>query len=346
MIEVATITFHNGKSRTRAGKGYRGYHTKASMKSTLAYIMRDDKTSLELKSGIHCSPDSAYKEMLLIKELYGKDEEDGKNRFIIHFSQNFSEGEAAPEIVHKIAKELLDMPMFDGFQVAYATHTDTGKYHTHFVINTVNMDTGEKWQMSEKQLQELKDYSDSLCQKYGLSVVQHMQGEKNRETYKSQLQLKTEQEGKSWKKETYLTVKACLEAATSREEFIELMKSMGYGVAWSEQRTYVTFTDPDGHKIRNKKLYPRSAYTKEAMEERFALNKQYAKLLKERDDKQMWNDTLGAASGMLRIVKSMQAGGERYPMQHIQKNYSSKAARMEMAKEEQKGRGIDWENEG
>lgn len=278
---------------------------------------------------------------MLCKQMYGKAQEDGQNRMLIHFSQHFVEGETTPEIVHEIAERLLQHEMFKGFQIVYATHLDTKNLHTHFVINSVSLEDGHKWQMSQKELQQLKDYSDSIIRDYGLYVTQKTRKQEE-ESYKSQHQIRMEQQGTSWKRETYLAVKTCMELATSRTQFIQAMNTLGYQVDWSDTRKYITFTDVDGHKVRNKKLYPYSQFSKEAMERRFELNKQYQEIKQEQEV----NEVMDAAYGILRLANSISRGSNnRYPLQQIEKDYSSAAARKELAKEAQKGRGIDWEHE-
>lgn len=339
MAVIGTITFFNGKSKTKAGAGYRGYHTLDSLKRVLDYETSEEKTKPWLISSLNCNAATAYEEMVLCKEMYDKAQEDGKNRMLIHFSQNLVEGETTPEIAHEIAGKLVQHRFFEGFQVVYATHLDTGKLHTHFVVNSVNLEDGHKWELSTKQLQELKDYSDSILREYGLHITQKTR-KKEEEAYKSQHQIRMEAQGTSWKYETYLAVKTCMEFATSKEEFIKTMNQLGYQVDWSDTRKYVTFTDPDGHKLRNKKLYPQEKFSKEAMEKRFILNAQY----REMERKQETENAMDMAYGILRLANSIsKSTGTRYPLQQIEKDYSSAAARRELAKEAEKGRGLDWE---
>lgn len=336
---MATITFHNGRSKTSAGNGYRGYHSKSSVKRAIEYITREDKTQPWLVGSVNCNAATAYEEMMLCKEMYGKDAETGRNRMIIHFSQNFVPGETTPDEAKEIAEELLKHPMFDGYQIVHATHVDRAHIHTHFVINSVNLESGLKWEMSMMQMEQLKEYSDSIVAAHGLYVVPH--NDKKSESYKSQQQIRMEKNGTSWKREMYLTVKLCMEAATSRQIFIREMEKMGYRVDWTDNRKYITFTDEDGHKMRNKKLYPYAKFTKEAMEERFLQNKQYQEMMKEDQEKEV----LDGAYGILRLANSLKKlGGERgrYPMQQIERSDSA-AARKERMKQAQKGQGLDWE---
>lgn len=337
-MNIGTITFHDGKSRTNKGAGYRGYHTLASLKGTIAYITKEEKTKPHLICGFNCNPQTAYEEMVLTKKIYNKDKEDGKNRMLIHFSQNLVEGETTPEQAKEIADRLLEHPFFNGFQVVYATHIDTGKLHTHFVINTVNMEDGHKWEFSKKDLQELKDYSDSILKEYHLYVVPKIEQEKV--AFVNHGEWKAKKEGRSWKYETFLAVKNCKEYATSKEEFVKALNKLGYQVDWKEEHKYITFTNKDGKKIRNKKLYPENQFTKEALEKRFKLNLQYQKMNEQQKD----NEKIDTAVGLLRLLKQFEnLGNEKYPLQKLEKDFNSRLAKMDGAKEAEKGRGMNWE---
>ncbi|MGN0438181.1 MAG: relaxase/mobilization nuclease domain-containing protein [Lachnospiraceae bacterium] len=342
MSIIATLQFHDGKYTKDGKAGRRGYHTLQSLRDLINYITRDDKTQPWLIGSRNCSssPDICYEEMVLCKRMYDKAQEDGKNRMCIHFSQNLVAGETTPDIAYEIAGRLARHKFFDGFQVIYAVHLDTGNLHTHFCVNSVNQEDGHKWQLSPKQLQELKDYSDEIIKEYGLYVVPKKQIHEN--NYKSKFQMQMEEQGTSWKYETYLSVKACMEVATSREMFIKEMNKLGYQVDWRDERKYITFTDSEGHKLRNRKLYPQSQFTKEALEKRFALNRQI---------QQQYNPVAGVSFGldatynMLRLANSLKKQTNTpYPMQQLEKNNSSMAAKKERVKENEKGRGIDWEH--
>ena len=60
---------------------------------------------------------------------------------------------------------------FEGFEVVVATHIDRDHWHNHFVVNSVNSETGLKIQINEKGLEELRNRSDEICQQFGLEVL-------------------------------------------------------------------------------------------------------------------------------------------------------------------------------
>ena len=78
-----------------------------------------------------------------------------------------------------------------------------------------------------------------------------------------------------------LSVMDCRETATSREDFIDQMKSRGYGVDWQDSHKYITFTDLERQsqgekqcKVRNNKLekYYAVDFGKESLEHGFEIN--------------------------------------------------------------------------
>ena len=266
---MAAIEFINRKNKT-----------KQSMKRVLKYIVQENKTEEHLIFGMYCDKDTAYEDFIQVKQLFGK--EDGRQ--YIHFVQSFSPDEnITPELANEIARRLISHPMFEGFQILMATHTDTPHIHTHFVINTVNAQTGLKWHKSAQDLQNLKEFSDELCREYGLNVIDNKKKQKG---HKSSGEYRHEQRGTSWKYELFLAVTACMRTAASRKDFIDKMSKLGYQVIWDDNKKYITFITPDGKKCRNKKLYPPEKFTKKNMERVFAENKQF---LDKKVSEKKWN---------------------------------------------------------
>lgn len=350
---MAVIEMINGKRyKGKDGRMKRvSYKTHAAMRKLIDYIYNDQKTEQILKQGLRCSPDTAYKEFLLTKQIYNKTE-DGWKRMVVHFTQSFKPGEVTPEEASEIAAELLRDKMFDGFQVAYATHIDRDHIHTHFVINACNQDTGHQWQMSTAGLQYLKDLSDELCRAHGLSIVQNNVLHR---PHKSYGQHKAEENGTSWIKESKMAVDNVMKIAISKEDFIEKMQQLGYQTTWTKSRKYITWTfdTPNGARtIRNSRFFPPEKYTKEALESRFSANKQYqeqrAKRLEERNQEDMNEvDHMMAGAGILFRLMVQMGKQTHYPYQNQARLDALKTdnveAKIERAREAGKGYGIDWE---
>lgn len=233
------------------------YKTKAAVKKIINYIFDPEKTSPEIMGGVFCSPATAVQEFLLTKALYKKE----KGRQVIHLTQAFAPTDnVTPEMVKEIADKFLQHACFKGFQVAYAVHTNKSHLHTHFVINTVNYETGKKWQQTKEELKSLKQYSDDLCREYGLSVIE--QGQKrqmDRGEYRSR------QRQVSYLYETSLAVKLAMAHADSQERFMANMKRQGYKVEWLPGKKEITFTTPEGQKVPDYRLTPKNSYSKESI---------------------------------------------------------------------------------
>ena len=75
-----------------------------------------------------------------------------------------------PETAHEIALKFAQ-EQFKGYEVLVATHIDREHIHSHFILNSVSAETGLKYHPDKNEIQRLRDYSDNLCRKYGLSVV-------------------------------------------------------------------------------------------------------------------------------------------------------------------------------
>ena len=88
-----------------------------------------------------------------------------------HLLQSFHPDEAiTPETAHEIAVKFAS-EQFKGYEVLVATHVDKEHIHSHFIINSVNSDTGNKYHADKDEIQKLRNASDKLCLEYGLTVV-------------------------------------------------------------------------------------------------------------------------------------------------------------------------------
>lgn len=213
--EMAVIEFINAKN-----KQYRG------LKNVLNYIKSPRKTEDHLIYGSNVDPENDFNTFITTKQIYNKTE----GRQFIHFTQAFSPTDQITNaIAYAAGKELLEHEIFKGYQVVMATHVDREHLHNHFVINTVNSETGEKWQLSQNQLAELKDYSDEICLKYGLSIIDEKDSDRD---YKRSIEYRSINEERSWKHELTLAVNSSIYGARNLDQFKENMTKLGYGVEW------------------------------------------------------------------------------------------------------------------
>ena len=137
--------------------------------NVIDYVEADYKTEKQFYvSGVNCNPKTALEEMTITKEQYGKT--GGILGF--HAFQSFAEGEVTPEQCHTIGVRLAEEMWGDRFEVVVSTHLNTNHYHNHFVINSVSFKDGKRYYDKRETYAELRRLSDSLCEEYGLSVIQ------------------------------------------------------------------------------------------------------------------------------------------------------------------------------
>ncbi|QUN13818.1 relaxase/mobilization nuclease domain-containing protein [Clostridium sp. C1] len=191
--------------------------------NVIEYVESDYKTEEQLfVSGINCSPKTALEEMSITKEQYGKT--DGILGF--HAFQSFAEGEVTPEQCHAIGVRLAEEMWGDRFEVVVSTHINTNHYHNHFVINSVSFKDGKRYYDKRETYAELRRLSDSLCEEYGLSVIQE------KPCRNSKINFANYQKDLNNKVNYYSIAKEDLDRAigmaTSYYDFEDLMKAMDY----------------------------------------------------------------------------------------------------------------------
>ncbi|MCR4639207.1 relaxase/mobilization nuclease domain-containing protein [Ruminococcus sp.] len=235
-------------------------------KKSLEYICRDDKTeNKKFVTALNCSLPTAYQEFKNTREMYNKT---GGIRYY-HFVQSHPSGYyIEPALAHKIAVEFAERA-FKGHEVVVATHTDADHIHSHFILNAVNADTGLKYHSNKFTLQDLRQISDGICQKYGVITIS--QPELGKQTHGVTAgEYRSAMRGESWKMNLVNTIDAVMKRAKSKKQFRFYMKQYGYDVKWEDSRKYITYTCPNGRRCRDNKLHD-ARYTKEMMEYEFKI---------------------------------------------------------------------------
>ena len=258
---MATVKFiSDRKMQSRAGLSF-----------ILNYCQRKEKTTLgerQLVSGINCLPASCYEEFVSTKLFYSKD----SGRMFYHLLQSFSPDEdISPETAHEIAVKFAS-EQFKGYEVLVATHVDREHIHSHFIINSVNSDMGNKYHADKDAIQKLRDASDKLCLEYGLTVV--VPTEKAVKPM-SAAEYRSADKCQSWKVALAIAIDDAMQYAKSKQNFIEIMEENGYHVRWLDDRKCITYTTPDGKKCRDFKLHE-TKYLKGNMEFEFRIRKEIA----------------------------------------------------------------------
>ena len=249
---------------------YKRGQTTGCMSAVMRYTMQDKKTEFEgqqLVTGINCQPESVYADFMTTKRLYHKT--DGV--LFYHMVQSFPKGEAVdPVTAHAAALKLAKY--YEGYEVLVCTHTDREHIHSHFLINSVNFDTGRKLHIAKEQLQELRQRNDMVCKEFSLPVFQPREQKQKTKTMTIG-EYHTAARGQSKKLQLMNIINDCMRHASNREEFIALMESEGCKVRWEKSRTNITYTTPSGWQCRDRLLFG-DKYLKENMEYEFRIREE------------------------------------------------------------------------
>lgn len=233
----------------------------------MRYTMQDKKTEFEgqkLITGVNCQPESVYADFMTTKRLHHKT--DGV--LFYHMVQSFPKGEAVdPVTAHAAALKLAEY--YERYEVLVCTHTDREHIHSHFLINSVNFDTGKKLHIAKEQLQELRQRNDQVCMEFSLPVFQPKDRWQKTKTMTIG-EYHTAARGKSKKLQLMNLINDCMRHASTREEFIALMESEGCKVRWEASRRNITYTTPGGWQCRDRLLFG-DKYLKEKMEYEFRI---------------------------------------------------------------------------
>ncbi|WP_303834893.1 relaxase/mobilization nuclease domain-containing protein [Ruminococcus flavefaciens] len=245
-------------------------------KRSLEYICRDDKTEgKKYVTALNCSLPTAYQEFKNTREMYGKT---GGIRYY-HFVQSHPSGyKIEPALAHKIAVEFAERA-FKGHEVVVATHLDTDHVHSHFIVNAVNADTGLKYHSNKFTLQDMRQLSDEICQKYGVTTLSKPEIHKQSNGVTNG-EYRVAMRGESWKMDLSNTIDVVMKRAKSKKQFRFYMKQYGYDVRWEDSRKYITYTCPNGRKCRDNKLHD-AKYRKENMEYEFEIRRNESRLQRE-----------------------------------------------------------------
>lgn len=210
--------------------------SKSPVSNAVNYVTQKEKTLDKLISGHNCMPESVVDEFEMTKQKFNK----LGGRTYYHMIQSFaSDDDITPEQAHEIGLQMAEH-CFPGYQVLVATHIDRQHTHNHFVINSVNMIDGKKMDVAPQDLIAIKNYSNELCEKNGFKTTE-AKTDRNQEP--------------RWKFEIKMMALRMMKESYSMSDFIEKMRLHGIDVKYNPNYKYMTYTDANGHRVRDSKLF-------------------------------------------------------------------------------------------
>ena len=284
--------------------------TPSAQKSMMKYCMRPDKTNLnekvQLVSGHNCVPELAHKSFLATQALYKAEQEkhiadDKDNILFYQYVQSFSpKDKLTPEQAHEIGMQFV-RECFPKHEVLVATHLDNNQLHNHFVINATSFKDGSKLHMNKYTLADMRRLNDEICLAHGLSVLKPYDPTKPSMNL-GQREYRAQEKGESWKFDLLYVITDLMKTCGSKDEFINKLKDKGYDVRWQEHQKTMTYTCPNGMKVRDNKLHD-TRFLKEAMEREFRIREQCLEQLAR----------LAEREGQGNIRETISTDGLRYP---------------------------------
>lgn len=208
---------------------------KINPRTVINYVCNKEKTTDKLISGKDCMPESCEYEFAEVKKAFGKT--DGRTYY--HMIQSFSPNDRiTPEQAHEVGLQMAEL--FEGYQVLVVTHTNKAHTHNHLVINSVNFENGKKLTISNQELEEIKNYSNSICLQNGWDVTE-AKTRRNRNP--------------KWKQIIIEDALTAMAESYSMDEYISKLKELGIYVSYNPDYKYMTYSDAEGHKCRDAKLF-------------------------------------------------------------------------------------------
>ena len=256
-----------------------GNGSRSALGKVIDYCLQPHKTQVGenafCTSGVDCVPAYALDQFMATKQAWGK----FGGTYFYHYVQSFDpHEEITPQEVNEIGVEFASRA-WPGHEVLVATHVDRDHRHNHFVINSVNHETGMKLRQSPKTLQSLRQLSDEICSAHGLSVLKPYAQKPGVHDVKNG-EYRAAVRSESWKFRLRGAITECMEMCWTPEQFRERMREYGYETVWRADRkhiTYVCMNEPPNKDGKLKKCRDRSLsdekFLKEAMENEFAIRK-------------------------------------------------------------------------
>ena len=259
-------------------------NTHGAMRNCIEYVLRQDKTSelLTYVTGPYCHDeinyDLVYRAFLEEKKVWDKD----SGRMYAHNIISWHKDEQiTPEQALEFGKEFAEN-WFSGFQTLVTVHKDKDHIHCHLVTNSVSYEDGRKLHNTRKDLERMKQLTNQMCRKCGLTVAEkgkHFDGSQIEKGEviawsKDKYNLFRQQAKDSFVADCAMAVLKALENCISKEKFIEKMKQFGWNVNWTEKRKHIIFQNQDGKKVRDSNL-SKTFYldiSKEGLENEFNRN--------------------------------------------------------------------------
>lgn len=153
-----------------------GYKEHNAVYNLVNYVLDANKMPSRCFGGVGVDLHGPGKSMYRIKNVFDKTTGNQAEHFILAFSENESRM-LSTYLIYQIAYEICDY--FKGLQVLFALHEVKNTYkspcyeddsvHIHFVVNTVDLNAGNKFRIDFNNINGIRDHILSVLLKYEAS---------------------------------------------------------------------------------------------------------------------------------------------------------------------------------
>lgn len=179
-----------------------------------------------LKAGVNCDIDFIRDDFEETREMFHKND----GRQAMHFVLSFDPKELPNTL--KNQEKCLEIGMELAARIGKNhesgcfIHADQDHLHCHIVTNTVNYETGHKFQMKKHQdLAIFRNISDQICKEHGIEPLEAYKGETVREK-NAEKRIKA-RGGKTWKDEVREAITYAKERSTDMDTYKKLLVEKG-----------------------------------------------------------------------------------------------------------------------
>ena len=147
------------------------YRNTDTINNLVNYVLNPVKMPSMCYGGLGINPGNPADSMCIVKKIYGKTIGKQAEHFILAFNKKEQRLLATPFLM-KIAYEICDF--FKNVQILFAVHEVKNTFlsddyeddliHIHFVVNTVNLQTGNKFRIDYNNVTELKEHIKSVLE--------------------------------------------------------------------------------------------------------------------------------------------------------------------------------------
>jgi len=244
---------------------------KVSSSKTCANAINYAKNKAVVMNGLNVDPKYAIGQMERVRQLYNKSDGVQAHLFIQSFAPGEVTSQQANELGMELAKAISDEKHY---QVAVYTHNDTNHIHNHLVLNSVDFETGKKYQQSF-DVNRVRDLSDSICEKHQLSVIKQKNNDKT-----PIAEIKAKEKGQYiWKDALRRGILSALNDSTTIDTFSfrHNLQKKGIDVRYRGEGLSFDFTDKEGKKRVSRGSKLGTNFEKKAVREAFKQNKEKEK---------------------------------------------------------------------